>query len=474
MGLTMMRLHAEKPAEARNAERGKGLRWAGILGMFLFFLAARPARPQSPAPSDAKKNPPAAMPYANMPSQAVPFRRFRKPYQEWYVTPDTLEYDGGAREEPDPDLNQLKTINIGFLGPLDATNQLSNYGIPMLQGSQLAIEEANAQGGYRGKPFKLFIHNDLPLWGASAMEIVKMRYDEGDWGMLGSVDSASTHIALRASLKVEVPMVDTATNDPTVTETRVQWLLHNYPDDRQQSYALAGYIFGQLKLKNVGVIRDVTRYGRMGDKIFIDEARRIGHEPMLEVKYDVGETDFTKQLLLLRNIGIDGLVIWGNAQDAGRIIKQMRALGMKQPVFGSSHVAYPDVINIAGPAADGLVVISAMDPTRDDPKWQAFRSSYQQRFHEEPDPFASYAYDGMNILIGAIRKAGLNRGRIMDALRDYEMTDYQGVSGTAFFDFTLNNIAPVMFAQVKDGRFDYWPEQRSDWKDGKPLALLHH
>ena len=70
------------------------------------------------------------------------------------------------------------------------------------------------------------------------------------------------------------------------------------------------------------------------------------------------------------------------------------------------------------------------------------------------------------MLMKAINQAGLNRGRIMDALRGYEMKHYAGVSGSAFFDYTLNNIAPVTFAQIRDGKFAYWPEQRTDWKPG--------
>ena len=57
---------------------------------------------------------------------------------------------------------------------------------------------------------------------------------------------------------------------------------------------------------------------------------------------------------------------------------------------------------------------TTLDPTRQDPKWLAFREAYRQKFHEEPIDYAAYAYDGMNILIAAIEKAGLNRGRIMD------------------------------------------------------------
>jgi len=437
---------------------------AGIFAALLLCLLAAPAWPQSAPSKSAPQKP--TMPYANMPEQAVPFGRFRKPYKEWYVEPDTLQYDGAARSEPDPSLKTLKTINIGFLGPLGKDNPDSAYGIPMLQGARMALDEANARGGYHGKPFALQIHDDLPLWGASSMDIVKMRYNEDAWAMLGSIDGASTHIALRASLKIELPIMDTGTTDPTVTETRVPWLLHNFPDDRQQGYALADYIFKQLKLRQVAVLRVNGRYGRRGDEEFFNDARRMGFQPVVVVKYSEGATDFSEQLHTVNRLGIDGLVIWGGAAEAGMILKQMRAMGMNQPVFGASRVPYPELLKVAGAAANGLVAVSAIDPTRHDPKWQEFRQQYLERFHAEPDAYAAYAYDGMNILIAAIEKAGLNRGRIMDALRAYGMKRYQGVSGTAFFDYTLNNIAPVTFAEVKDGHFVYWPEHRTDWKGG--------
>jgi branched-chain amino acid transport system substrate-binding protein len=190
----------------------------------------------------------------------------------------------------------------------------------------------------------------------------------------------------------------------------------------------------------------------------------MGHSAVVEVWFGADSTDFAPQLKTIRASKIDGLVIWGNAPQAALILKQMRALGMQQPVFGSSRICYPEVIQGAGAASEGLVVISAIDPTRTDPAWQSFRQRFNDRFHAEPDPYAAYAYDGMKMLIASIIKAGLNRGRIMDALRSYEMKNYAGVSGNAFFDYTLNNIAPITFAQVRSRKFVYWPEQRTDWQ----------
>ena len=434
------------------------------LAPLLFVVFCVAAWPQSSSSKSASENAPNQMPYANMPASAVPFGRYRKPYYEWYVTPNTVAYHGAARSAPDPELSTLKTINIGFLGPIGKDDPVAIYGIPMLHGAQMAIDDANAHGGYRGKPFSLKVYDDLPLWGASSMDIVKMYYNQHVWAMLGSINGDNTHVALRAALKLQLPIIDTATTDPTVTETRIQWLIDNFPDDRQQGYALADYIFKQLKLKNVGILRVNANYGRRGYDEFFKDSRRMGFQPVLVMKYPPGAQSFTEQLQTLKQLQIDGLVIWGNAHEAGVIVKQMRSMGMKQPVFGSSRVAYPDVIKVAGAAANGLVAVSAIDPSSKDSRWLAFRREYVARYQVEPDAYAAHAYDGMTMLVAAIRKEGLNRARIMDALRQYEMRSYQGVSGRAFFDYTLNNIAPVTFAKVVNDHFVYWPEHRTDWK----------
>lgn len=403
--------------------------------------------------------------YANMPDDAVPYRRFTKPYYDWFTREDTLQYHGAADQRPDGDAAKLSEIAIGFMSPIE-NNPESVFGVPELHGAQLAIEQANARGGYKGKLYALKIHNESALWGASSTELVKMLFNENCWAMLGCVDGQNCHIALRVTLKLEVPIIDVGTTDPTVTETRIPWLIHNFSDDRQQGYTLADYVFKDRKLKRIGVLRTQTRYARMGIAKFNDEARRMGRQPILEVKFERGDKDFSHQLSMLRDARIEGLVIWGEAEEAGLILKQMRQVGMTQPVFGGSRLAYPRLLELAGPAAEGTVMTSGLDPTRQDAKWLAFCDAYRQKFHEEPIDYAASAYDGINILIGAIEKSGLNRGRIMDALRDYQMKTYQGVAGTDYFDHTLNNIAPVSMARVKDGKFEYWLAPRQAGHEG--------
>ncbi len=446
---------------------GKIARRILFAGVPIFFGLACSVLPQSAEPQKPATQTPSGPRYANMPDEAVPYGKFTKPYKEWYVDKDTLDYFGAARERVVQEIDTSKTVNIGFLGPL-ANNYEAPYGQAMLHGAQIALDEANARGGYgasatsRGRPYALKIHNDSAQWGASSTEAVKMIYDEHVVAVLGSVDGASTHIMLRVALKLEFPIMDTGTTDPTVTETRIPWLMHTFPDDRQQGYTLADYVFKKMMLKNIGVFRTQSRYARIGVEKFSDEAKRMGRVPPLEVKFERGDQDFSTQLRMLQNAHIEGLVIWGEAPDAARILKQMRSMGMKQPVFGSSRMAYPALLEIAGSAAEGVVTSAPLDPTRTDPQWQDFRKNYQAKFKEEPDAYAAYAYDGMSILIGAIEKKGLNRGKIMDGLREYHGKSYEGVGEREEFDYTLNNIAPLALAKVEGGKFVYMPAQRRE------------
>ena len=190
-------------------------------------------------------------------------------------------------------------------------------------------------------------------------------------------------------------------------------------------------------MKRIGIIRTQSRYARVGVSKFVDSAKRLGHVPVLEVKFDRGDLDFSPQLKMLKNARLDGVVIWGEAGEAGLILKQMRDLGMKQPVFGASRMAYPLLLENAGPAAEGLVTTAALDGSRRDAKWQEFQKKYNDKFGTEPDAYAAYAYDGMSMLIAAVEKAGPNRGKIMDAFRDLPTKEFRRGHGARGIRCTL-------------------------------------
>jgi branched-chain amino acid transport system substrate-binding protein len=389
-------------------------------------------------------------PYANTPEDLSPYGKFTAPYYQHYQT--QVAYNGAARDAVTLKPGDVDEVRIGFLGPIE-NHPDEPLGRMMLNGALLAIEEANARGGYGGTPFRLMVHNDQALWGAASNEIVRMAYDERVWAMLGSISGDSTHIGLRVSLKTEVPIVNSAATDPTIPETIIPWYLSTIQDDRVQGYTLARRIYTDLGITRVALLRVNDRYGRFGVIKFRDAARRLGHPVTIEQKYLPGATDFRRSLGIIADSGAEAIVVWGDQAAAAGILKQMRELGMKQRVFGSFRTIGDELAAVAGTAAEGMEAVFPFDPSRDDPAWINFRANFARRFGRQPEVFASLAFDTMNILLDAVCRAGLNRGRIRDALAGLE--SYKGVTGQMTFDPNSKNIVPMYLATVRNGAIQY-------------------
>ncbi len=390
--------------------------------------------------------------YGNTPDEVIPYGGFHKAYIDFFDKPQP--FTGAGREKPEP--AGLKEIRIGYLGPLEGSVMVPQ-GIQMLQGAQLAVEEANKKGGYKGIPFKIMEHNDVGLWGAAANKVVAMN-DEHVWAFLGSIDDINTHVALRMTLKLEIPMVNSGDPDPTLTETRIPWMIRVIGDDRQSCYALSEYIYKVKKLKRVAVLRVDNRYGRVGIKEFREAARRMNHPLVLEIRYAEGDTTFTPQIQRIIDSEPDAVLLWGNAKETALALKQMRKMGMNAPVFGSDRLMSPEFLKIAGKDAEGVVTTCQYNPNLDNPKLKAFQKNYKKRFGMDSDVFAAHAYDGMNIIIDAIKKAGLNRAKIRDVLTDMKtFQGYEGVAGKIIFDASWNDIGAIWMTEVRNGEFHFFP-----------------
>jgi len=402
--------------------------------------------------------------YAHSPVDVVPYRAVQ-PFKEYFL--EQIEYTGPGRDIPEPE--HVDTVRIGFIGPLVPTvsvavggksHEEEPLGIMMFRGAQLAIEEANAAGGYkaRGIPFEMVVHNDNGLWGASGNEIITMAYKENVWAVLGTIDGANSHIAIRVALKIEVPMLTSGDTDPTFIETNIPWVFRCISDDRQQSYLLVDYLYRKLAFTRVAVIRPSSRYGRFGVREVRDGSRRLGHPLVIEMAYKGGTEDFSLQLARIKELAPEAVVHWGNPLDGAHILNQMRALGMKQPFFGCDRHVTDNFLREAGENAEGVVCAYPWNPDRKDPLLDAFRLRFRVRFGVGPDTYASHAYDGMNMLIWAIQEAGLNRAKIRDMLA-YRTVPFVGVTGEIPMSACLDDLGDVFLTRVEGGRWKYYSRE---------------
>ncbi len=397
--------------------------------------------------------------YAHTVKELEPFHHV-EPFKTHFRT--QLEYTGAGRVIPEPE--DIQSVKIGFIGPLYPTVSVATggqsheevLGRAMYNGSLLAIEEANAAGGYvkRKLPFELVVSNDNGLWGSSGNEIIKQAYTDKVWAILGTIDGANSHIAIRVALKCELFMMNSGDTDPTFIETNSPWVARCIGDDRQMNYLLVDYMYRKQGYQRVGIIRSSNRYGRFGVRELHDGSRRLKHPIAVEMAYRVGQEDFDLELDRLDAAKVDAVVHWGDDVEGARILNQMRARGMNMPFLACDRCVSDEFVKIAGANAEGVIATYPWDPSRDDPDYLAFRERYKARFQEEPETYAAHAYDGMNILIEAIQTAGLNRAKIRDVIA-YRSAPWKGVTGEIPFSSVLDDIGAVYLARFENGRWVY-------------------
>jgi len=409
--------------------------------------------------------------YGNTPPDKEPYGGFvKEPYRRFFLKP--LEYTGPGRDIPEP--TDIDAVKIGFLGPIKQTVSVATGGMSheeplgrmMLQGVRLALEQANARGGYRGKlPYDLDVRNDNGLWGASGDEIIRMVYKDDVRAIIGTIDGANSHIAIRVALKCEIPVMNTGDTDPTFIETKIPWVFRCISDDRSMCYLLADYTFKKLGKERVAALRAGNRYGRMSIDEFRDAATRLGHPLITELQYQLGTEDFNLQLDRIENLDPDAVITYGDARESGLILKQMRERGMDQLFIGSDRMVCDEFLEIVGDNPGEVIAGYPFNPDMNRPKYRAFYESFVERFGEEPDQYAAHAFDGACMVIDAIEEAGLNRAKIRDALA--AMKTYEGATGTMEFDAIYNDVSPASMAILEDGEWKIYSRKELDIPDAR-------
>jgi branched-chain amino acid transport system substrate-binding protein len=378
--------------------------------------------------------------YGDTPTELAPHRGAGEPYRRFFTTAPVFR---GPHE-----VSAKATATIGVIAPL--TGEDVARGARMLDGVSLAVEEANAAGGFReGVPFKTLVRDENLTWGAAGNAAVDLVYDEGAVALIGAMEDSASHVLTRVILKLEVPLMNTAGTDPTLTEHNIPWLIRMRPDDRQTSYALAKRLVETDKRKRIAVFRANDRYARAGIGELVDAVRRLHSPVLLEERFDPKDPSWDAQIERLRGVQPDAIVVWGRAVTTGRAVKALRAAGLSQPIYGPERLAEDAFVDAAGDAAEGAVFAYPFDPRHAGPRWAEFVARFHARFGRDPDPTSGYAYDGTRFLLASIREAGLDRAAVRERL--FAPATYDGVTGTVRFDATRNNLAPAVLGHVEHG-----------------------
>ena len=347
------------------------------------------------------------------------------------------------------------TINIGFFAPI--TGPAAADGASAKHAVELGLKEVNDAGGIKGKKVELIIYDDR-LKAEEAVAIAnKLIEKDKVVGVVSGSYSGPTRVSAPIFQKAGMPMVAGYAVHPDVTWDSKQkkpndYCFRNGFLGEIEGAAAAEFAVKNLKAKQISIISMDNDFGRAISSGFAERTEKLGAKVLTKQMYRFpGESDFRPYLTRIKEGNPDVIFAAGYYNEAASIVRQAKELGITSQILGEEGFDSPKFIEIAGPAAEGVIIATNLD--RDDPRplVQNFLKKYREAYKEDADMVGASSYDAFMILVKAIEKAGIDPKAIQKAL--LETKDYNGLTGKISRFVQGEVVKPVQIQVVKGGKF---------------------
>lgn len=298
------------------------------------------------------------------------------------------------------------TIRIGFVA------DVSGIGAGVYKGQKagldLFIEETNAAGGVLGKKLELIVRDAQlkPDIGANmARELILS--EKCDFLLGGTSSGVGIAITKVAGEFKKILVIHTCNSEALTTTDFQPYMFQVVPNTGMQGRAIALYL-SQKPYKRVGYIGPDYTYGHTEWESFKSDLRKLKPDVELldPVWVKVGETNYTSYIptLVGQNPDIIFSSLWGGGLSS--FIKQATPYGL----FKKSSITALFELDMLKAMGQGMPE-GMLGYTRcpfyaiDTPEMKAFVQKYYDKYKDYPSDWACLAYDGMNALQQAIKKA---------------------------------------------------------------------
>jgi branched-chain amino acid transport system substrate-binding protein len=314
-----------------------------------------------------------------------------------------------AAEEPGVTSN---SITIGAFGPI--TGPAAYIGLAGRDGANLAIKEINAAGGINGRKLSMVFEDDghSPT---KALAAAKKLIDQdhvfmifcvaGSNGTLGTIDF------VRENGRV---MFVSFASAPGVTWPFARNLFRGGTTEVPRYGELyAEYLHDYLKAAKIAILSGREEYPKNeGDALTAQLKNWYQAAPVKRVEFNIGDKDFTPQLLDIQGADPQVIAIFGNPAEAAIAMRQAKELGMNQSFFVGSNMVDQGLLSAAKQSAEGTsgFALIPLLPTSSNPEMQSWLAKWKQEYPNlpagRPNTFDLLAYADIYVLADAIKRAG--------------------------------------------------------------------
>jgi branched-chain amino acid transport system substrate-binding protein len=282
-----------------------------------------------------------------------------------------------------------------------------------------------------------------------------MVYVDKVWAVIGGIDGPSTHLAEQVVAKARLTLLSPASTDKTVNLANVPWMFSCLPQDHLQApvlvHAVASHVEGgPLRGNRKKPFLLVSAVDHDSHLFAVELTKALAvHRlvPTFHFEFDPKEKDFTELAEKVADTKAHALVLIAGPHQCAHLIPAVRKEGFGGTIFGGPWMGQRRFLQEGGDAAEGVVFPLLYTTQKGS---EGFEKKFICRFGKRPDYLAAHTYDAVNLLVAAIRKAGLNRARICDAVRN--LSPWTGVTGTIRWEALGDNSRAVRLGTVRVGR----------------------
>ncbi len=340
---------------------------------------------------------------------------------------------------------ETNEIVFGEYGSM--TGSESSFGTSTHRGVEMALDEANAAGGFKGKKFRVISYDNQGKSEEAVTAITKLITRDRVPLVIGEVASSRSIAAGAIAQQYKVPMISPASTNPKVTQLG-DYVFRACFIDPFQGKVMAKFAALNLKKKKAAILRDIRSDYSVGlADFFTKEFRAMGGEILVDVAYSSGDIDFKSQLTSIRSKKPEVVFVPGYYTEVGLIARQAKELNLNVVLLGGDGWDSDKLTEIGGDAIVGHYFSNHYSQQDTRPEAVAFVNRYKAKYKETPDSMAVLGYDATLVAIEAVKKAkDLTPASLRDALAATK--DVKGVSGNITLNAQRDPVKSAVVMQV--------------------------
>ena len=346
-------------------------------------------------------------------------------------------------------------IKIGAL--FSVTGPPSFLGEPERNTANMVVDEINKAGGIKGKKIKLIVYDTQGDATKAVQAATRLIKEDKVSAIIGPSTTGETMAVIPVVEAAGIPLISCAAG-VKITEPVKKWVFKTAQND---SLAVQR-IYDNLRKRNITDVAILTvsdGFGASGREQLKLQARNFGMHIVADEIYGPNDTDMTAQLVKIRGSKAKAIICWGTNPGPAKVARNAKQLGLNLPLYMSHGVSSKKFIELAGDAADGIilpsgrVIVANMLPKTDPQKKSllAYVNGYKSQFRTEGDHFGGHAWDAIMLLKGAIERGGGEPAAIRGELEktknfkgiggifNFSPQDHAGLTKDAFVLVTIKN-----------------------------------